>query len=97
MSFWSRIGKPWDVDRGRALCASWHRTMTGQDHEIIAGHVEYAGQVQDTATKPARRRVTTKQLKATLAAILRLTELPAAEQPEAALRLVTEAQELIAA
>ena len=29
MSFWNRIGKPWDVERGRAPCASWHRTMTG--------------------------------------------------------------------
>ena len=78
-------------------CASWHRTMTGQDREIVAGHVEHAGQVQDTATKPARKRVTAKQLKATLAAILRLTELLATEQPEAALRLVAEAQELIEA
>ena len=40
MSFWNRIGKPWDVDRGRALCASWHQTMTGLDLDMIAGHVE---------------------------------------------------------
>ncbi len=37
MSFWNRVGKPWDVGRGQALCASWHRTMTGQDHDMIFG------------------------------------------------------------
>ncbi len=97
MSFWNRIGKPWDVERGRALCASWHRTMTGLDHEIVAGHVEHDGQLQDTATKPARKRVTTKQLKATLAAIIGLTELPADHQAREAARLVAEALEMISA
>ena len=51
MSFWNRIGKPWDVERGRRLCKSWHRTMTGQDLDIIAGHVEHDGQIQDTTTR----------------------------------------------
>ncbi len=97
MSFWNRMGKPWDVERGRVLCASWHRILTGQDHEIVTGHVEHDGQVQDTTTKPARKRVTAKQLKATLAAIIRLTELPADQQAREAVRLVAEAQELIAA
>ncbi len=97
MSFWNRIGKPWDVERGRALCASWHRTLTGQDCDIINGHVEHNGQVKDTDTKPARKRVTAKQLKTTLAAIIRLPEVPAEEQASEALRLVAEAQELIAA
>ena len=97
MSFWNRVGKPWDVERGRALCASWHRTMTGLDCDIIAGHVEHNGQIQDTASKPAHKRVTAKQLKSTLAAIIRLPELPANQQASEALRLVAEAQELIAA
>ena len=97
MSFWNRIGKPWDVERGRTLCKSWHRTMTGTDCNIIAGHVEHDGQVQETTTKPARKRVTAKQLRDTLAAIIRLPELPNADQADAARRLVAEAQELIAA
>ena len=97
MSFWNRIGKPWDVQRGRALCKSWHRTMTGTDCNIIAGHVEHDGQVQETTTRLARKRVTAKQLKATLAAIIHLPELPIADQAEAARRLVAEARELIAA
>jgi hypothetical protein len=97
MSFWNRIGKPWDVQRGRALCASWHRTMTGRDCDIIAGHVEHDGHVQDTAAKPARKRVTTKQLKTALANLIRLPELPIADQADAARRLVAEARELIAA
>ena len=97
MSFWNRIGKPWDVERGRALCASWHRTMTGTDCDMISGHVEYAGTIQDTTTKPAHKRVTAKQLKDTLAAILGLPELPIADQADAARRLVAEARELIAA
>ena len=96
MSFWNRIGKPWDADRGRRLCASWHRTMTGTDCNIIAGHVEHDGTIQDTATKPARKRITTKQLKTTLSAILGLPELPAEQQASEALHLVAEARELIA-
>ncbi len=71
--------------------------MTGQDCDMIAGHVEHDGRIQDTATKPVRKRVTTKQLKDTLAAILGLPELPAKEQVSEARRLVAEAQELIAA
>ena len=64
---------------------------------MIAGHVEHDGQVQNTATKPAHKRITVKQLKATLAAIIRLPELPADQQVSEAARLVAEAQELIAA
>ena len=41
MTFWSAVGRPWDVERGRALCKSWHRTVTGEDHDMIAGHVEH--------------------------------------------------------
>ena len=97
MSFWTKAGKPLDHERGRRLCASWHRTMTGQSLDIVAGHIEHDGTIQDTTTRPARKRVTTKQLKTTLAAILGLPELPIADQAEAARRLVTEARELIAA
>ncbi len=71
--------------------------MTGQDHDMIAGHVEHDGQIQDTDTKPARKRVTTKQLKTALANLIRLPELPIADQADAARRLVAEARELIAA
>ncbi len=97
MSFWNHIGKPWDIDRGRALCTSWHRTLTGQDLDMITGHVEHDGQVQDTTIKAARKRITVKELKAMLAAILGLPELPAEQQASEAARLVAEAQELIAA
>ena len=97
MSFWNKIGKPWDHERGRALCKNWHRTCTGQDCNIVAGHVEHDGIRQPTQEPPRRKRVTTKQLKATLAAIIRLPELPTADQAEAARRLVAEARELIAA
>ena len=41
MSFWSQFGKPWDIGRGRRLCKNYHRTLTGQEHDIIAGHVEH--------------------------------------------------------
>ena len=44
-----------------------------------------------------RKRVTTKQLKITLAALIHLPELPVADQAAAARRLVAEARELIAA
>ncbi len=71
--------------------------MTGQEHEIIAGHVEHGGTIQNTTAKPARKRVTAKQLKITLAAIIRLPELPVGDQADAARRLVAEARELIAA
>ena len=77
---------------------NWHRTMTGQASDIIAGHVEHGGTIQDTTTKPARKRVTTKQLKTVLVAnLIRLPELPIADQAETARRLVAEARELIAA
>ena len=97
MTFWNRVGKPWDVERGRRLCEHWHRTMTGTDCDMIAGHVEHCGQIQNTASKPARKRVTTRQLKNVLTAIIRLPELPIADQADAARRLVAEARELIAA
>lgn len=97
MSFWNRVGKPWDVERGRMLCRNWHRTCTGTDLPMLTGHVEHCGIPQAIPVPVARKRVTAKQLKATLAAILRLPELPTRDQPAAALRLVTEAQELIAA
>ena len=97
MSFWNRVGKPWDIERGRALCRNWHRTCTGTERLIVAGHVEHCGIRQPTQAPPARKRVTTKQLKTTLAAIIRLPELPAEQQATEAMRLVAEAQELIAA
>ena len=97
MSFWNRVGKPWDVGRGRALCASWHRTMTGTERLIVAGHVEHCGVRQQPQEATQRKRVTVKQLRDTLAAILRLPELPTADRADAARRLAAEARELIAA
>ncbi len=76
---------------------NWHRTMTGQASDIIAGHVEHCGVRQQPQEPPQRKRVTAKQLRDTLTAILRLPELPIADQADAARRLVAEARELIAA
>ena len=42
MSFWSPAGEPLDFERGRRLCKSWHRTVTGADHNMT-GHVEWDG------------------------------------------------------
>ncbi len=110
MSFWSRAGKPLDYDRGRRLCEHWHDTIAGEPglpSWATAGHVEvndaFAGRdpffiPHEVPPKtPARKRVTTKRLKATLAAIIHLPELPADQQTSEALRLVAEARELIAA
>ena len=97
MSFWNKVGKPWDAERGRALCKSWHRTLTGTDRLIVAEHVEHCGARQRPQEATQRKRVTVKQLRDTLAAIIRLPELPSADQADAARRLVAEARELIAA
>ena len=97
MTFWNKVGKPWDAERGRRLCKGWHRTMTGTERMIVAGHVEHDGRIQDTTTKSARKRGATKQLKTVLASLIQLPELPIADQADAARRLVAEARELIAA
>ena len=105
MSFWSQAGKPWDFNLGRRLCEHWYHTSTGAAAEAIAGEVQQSGDIQaadprfsDWAEEaPTRKRVTARQLKATLAAILELPSLPAERQHVEAERLVSEARELLAA
>ncbi len=96
MTFYQEAGKPWDFQRGRRLCQQyWGKpVVAGVVEQNFSGHVELSQpwqRIDDpmTAEPVKRKRVTAKQLKAMLARMMELPDVPPT--------LADEARQLLAA
>lgn len=96
MTFYQEAGKPWDFARGRRLCEHYFGKpiCAGVVEQNFSGYIEPSQpwrRVDDPMMdeQPKAKRVTAKQLKALLARMMELPDVPST--------MADEARELLAA